>query len=101
MSNPITLIKKGESLPFTFDRDGADLTGWICTINVLQHPADTPAISRVVAATNDQWTGFLTSTETAALDPIGLWRLTGVLTNATTGEKESVPVRFNLAEAWV
>lgn len=100
MGNPITLIKKGESLPFAFDRGGATIVGWVCTIKATRYPGDTPAVDRVIVPTGSEWIGFLTSAETAAL-AAGLWRLTGLLTNATTGERESVPVRFNLAEAWV
>lgn len=101
MGNPMALIKKGESLPFLFDRDGQDVDGWVCTINVSQYPGDVPAISRVVEPTGNEWEGFLTSAETAALPALGVWRLIGVLTNATTDEDESVPVRFKLSEAWV
>lgn len=101
MGNPMALIKRGESLPFLFDRDGQDVSGWVCTINVSQYPGDTPEISRVVEPTGNEWEGFLTSAETTALTKLGIWRLTGVLTNATTNERESVPVPFNLSEAWV
>jgi len=100
MGNPITLIKKGESLPFVFDRGGATIAGWVCTIKVAKYPDDTPAVDRVIVPTGEEWDGFLTPAETAALAATGLWRLLGVLTNASTGERESVPVRFNLAEAW-
>ena len=100
MGNQIALIEKGSSLPFIFDRGGESIEGWICEINVKQFPADTSQITRVIAPDGRTWPGFLTSSETDLLTPIGLYRIIGLLTNASTGEEEQVPVRFNLADAW-
>ena len=91
-------VRKGRSLPFVFDRAGASISGFICTIEVKQFPGDVSAISRVITPTNNKWTGFLTSTETAALDPIGEWMLIGVITNATDDKEETPIIRFSLAE---
>ena len=93
-------IAQGESLEFSFDLDGDDVTGWVCTINVLQFVGDTPAISRVVDATGDEWVGYLTATETAALSPTGQWRLIANLTNSTTDEAQEVVTRFTLQEPY-
>ena len=95
----ITVVRKGESLPFTFDRGGESITGWICTMQVREFPGDTASISRVITAVGDTWPGFLTQTETSALG-VGLWRLIGVLAKATTDEEEQVPLRFNITDSW-
>ncbi len=97
----ITVIRQGESLDFTFDRSGESIVSWICTINVKQFPGDTSLITRVIApdSTANTWQGFLTQTETDALDP-GLYMLIGILTNSSTDEEEQVPVRFNVTPSW-
>ena len=100
MSN-IPRIRKGSSLDFTFDLDGEDPSGWTCVIKVKQFPDDADSISRAIALdTNNQWSGFLTSTETAALAN-GAWWLIAVLSNATTLEGRQIPERFQIVETWV
>ncbi len=99
MVNEITILRKGESLPFVFDRSGQTIEGWICTINVKVFPSDTPLITRTVDPVERTWPGFLTSAETAGLDS-GIYRLTGVLTNSSTDEEEQIPIRFNITETW-
>ena len=98
----IKTIYSGESLPFCFDLDGDDISGWICTMIVKKFPADTATIERVIAAVGNAWPGFLTSTETAALtlNSKTPYILAGILTNASTGEEEQVPIRFSIAPSW-
>jgi hypothetical protein len=97
----IQVIRAGESLPFSFDRSGASITGWTCQINVKNFPQDTAIIQRTIEPeTSAGWTGFLTSTETAALSN-GLFYLIALLDNATTDEEEQVPVRFQVSTPWV
>lgn len=98
---PIDIYTKGQDVPFTFDRDGATVTGWVCTIYVKEFKADTALISRVITLDgNNQWTGFLTSTETDTLSVPTLYRLIAVLTNSTTDEEEVQTMRFQLNDAW-
>lgn len=97
----ITIIRAGESLPFTFDRSGASINGWTCLIEVKNFPSDTAFISRIITPLNSSgWTGFLTQTETSALAN-GLFYLIALLTNITTDEEEQVPVRFQVSTPWV
>lgn len=86
-------------MPFTFDLGGDPIEGWVCTVNIRRFPSDADIISRVVTAVGSEWPGFLTPAETGALGN-QTYRLTGVLTNATTGEEEQIPVRFNITDAW-
>jgi len=101
----IQSIRQGGSLPFVFDRGGEDTTGWVCTITVKQFPADSASISRVIESSTDSdtgdsvWSGYLTSTETAAL-AVGHWNLNASLVNADNDEEEAVPVRFQIATTW-
>lgn len=95
----ISIVRKGESLPFSFDRGDESIDGWICQIEVKKFPADASSITRTITPTNSVWSGFLTSTETTAL-AIGLYRLIGVLTNATTVEEEQISLRFNITASW-
>ena len=95
----IQVVRKGESLPFTFDRGSDPIVNWVCTLEVKKHPGDTAAISRVIPPVGDTWPGFLTQAETGALGT-GLWRLIGVLTKSSTDEEEQVPLRFNITDSW-
>jgi hypothetical protein len=99
MPNKLQRITKGESQPFKFDRDGASITGWTCTITAKRYAEDTPAISRVITPTGDAWEGFLTSDETNAL-AVGLWFLTASLINLATNEMEQKTVRYDVGPAW-
>lgn len=99
----ITIIQSGESLPFSFNRDGADISGWTATISIKQYPSDTSFITpRVITPTNDVWSGFLTQTETAGLSPTSKtpYSLIAQLSNTTTDEETQIPVRFHVTEAW-
>ena len=95
----ITVVRKGESLPFVFDRGDESIDGWVCLAEVKKFTSDAALISRTITADGETWPGFLTATETTAL-AIGLYRLIGVLTNSTTDEEEQVLLRFNVTEAW-
>ena len=96
----LTIIQAGESLPFSFDRGDESTDNYTCTIYVKQFPADTATITREIPLDgNNLWTGFLTQTETEALD-IGLWYLTGILFNSVTDEQEEIPIRFQIVSSW-
>ncbi len=99
MAKPI-VIQKGDHLPFVFDRGCDSIAGWICTISVKQFPSDTAAISRVISPTGDEWTGYLTSTETDTLTEAKQYFLIGVLTNAANDEEEKPPVKFYVSVKW-
>ena len=95
----ITVLRKGESLPFEFDRGDESIAGWVCTLQVRKYPGDSAAISRVIPPDGETWPGFLTQAETSAL-ATGVWRMIGVLTNSVTDEEEQVPLRFNITDSW-
>ena len=102
IGNPLSIIKAGESLDFIFDRGGQSVEGWLCQLNVLRFPGQTPEISRFIELDdNSQWSGFLTSVETAGLLSRGIYRMVGLLTNSATNEEEQIPVRFQRNKAWV
>lgn len=96
----ITGIRQGGDLQFVFDRDGADVTGFVCLIEVKVFPDDTAIISRVIPAVGNEWPGFLTSTETATLE-VGLHFLIAKITNSTTDEERQVPERFDVKPKWL
>ena len=100
----IVTIKQGESVPFSFDLDGASLTGYTCTINVKQYPSDTASVSRTVIAStqpdgSQAFSGFLTQTETAAL-ATGMWVITAVMNKASTDEETVKQSRFQVSTDW-
>jgi len=96
----ITIIRQGGDLKFIFDRDGADVTGFVCLIEVKQFPQDSAIISRVIPAVGNTWPGFLTSTETAPLTPALYW-LIAKITNSSTDEERQVPERFQVSPQWL
>ena len=94
-------FKQGESVDFDFELpDGADNTDYICTVNVLQKPGDTPTISRVIDASGNSWPGFLTSTETSSL-AVGIWYMLAEMVNSTTDERVVDQSRFIIKTAWL
>ena len=98
----ITVIQQGEQLPFIFDRDGESIDGWVCTIEVHEFPGDSVGFTaRIIppGPSGIAWPGFLTNAETVLLTT-RLYRLVGVLVNASTGQQEYPDVRFNVTEAW-
>ena len=103
MSNEIEIIRAGESLPFTFDLDGASIDGYVLTISVKQFGADVSAITpRIITPTGTTWTGFLTSTETASLTVNTTYRLIGTAVKSSTGEEVQFidDNRFTVTAAW-
>ena len=102
IGNPIAIITAGTSLPFAFDRDSEDPTGWTCTIRVVERAGDTPLIERVIPLdAESKWTGELTSTETASLASPANYRLVAHITKATTDEQETSITRFRVTDSWV
>lgn len=101
MGNAIEIVRQGESLSFTFDREGESIEGWTCVINVKVYPSDTSLITRTIEPdeSEQQWSDYLTSTETAALD-VATYRLIGILTNSSTDEEEQIPIRFQITSNW-
>lgn len=96
----IHLIEQGESFSFVFDRDGEDITGWVCSIEVKQFPSDVPFIARIIPPEDGHWPGTLTSTETEPL-PVGLYYLHADLTYAATDERELKQERIQVSPTWL
>ena len=87
----------------TFALEDQDADGWVLDIIVRQATDSTILIQRTIAqdeSFQNVWSGFLTSTETAALDT-GTYRLIGLATNSTTDEERQIVRRFNVSKSWV
>ena len=98
------LIKKGEDFEFTFDLDGDDISGWICTIFLRQFPKSLDLIiPRVIPPIGNEWQGLLTSTETAALEvsSISPYYLIGLLTNASTDQQREIQKRVHVQPTFI
>jgi len=104
MANPITPVRQGVSHPFNFEVNADETetaSGWIATLVVKEFASDTALIERVIDADTDTtWSGFLTSTETAALAADKTYRLIGVLTNAGTDEEQQQIERISITPSW-
>jgi len=99
MPKAIERITAGESIPFSFDRGGASISGWACTITLKKKKGDTAVLSRVITPTDEVWEGFLTTDETSGL-ALGTWYLTASMINATTNEMEQKTAVFGVTRAW-
>jgi len=101
MADEISIVRKGGSLPFTFT-PGTDQStdDFICTIVVKQFASDSSLISRIIVATNNVWSGFLTSTETDTLTAGITYRLMGILTDSGTDEEDQIETRFSVTADW-
>lgn len=102
LANEIRGVNQGDVADFVFDRDGESISDWVCTLKVKQFPTDTSTVDREIEADNGEWPGFLTKTETAALTVGVTYSMIGVLTNATTGEKDTVEneSRIHITADW-
>lgn len=109
IGNAITIIRDGGDLPFVFDRDGEDITGFICTVTVKQFPdvsLSTVVPDFEVEPVGNEWPGSLTPGQTTLLRDSSLtvtttpFYLTAKITNATTQESREIPERFQLATSW-
>lgn len=102
MSNQMGTFRQGEDISFQFDLSGEPLDDWICTILVKQYPGDTAPINRQIPAVGRVFPGYLTSTETAALNVSSdsPWTITALMVNATEIRQRQVTKRFHLAPAF-
>ncbi len=102
MGNAVQQFEIGDSIPFSFDRGGKSLDGFVCTINLRVYPGDSTLVSRAITAVGTKWPGFLTATETASLS-VGDYRLSAKFVKAATDELESSSQdrRFRLSVAYV
>lgn len=96
---PMSLLQKGESLPFEFDRGENSIDGWTCTISVKTKPSAAAEFSRVITPLSGSWPGFITESESDALAK-GLFYLIALLQNTSTDEKEIITVRFTISTEW-
>ena len=96
----IPYITQAGDLPFQFDLGGLPLDGFTCTISVKQRPTDTDQITpREITPTLDVWSGFLTTTEIAALT-VGRYELIGNIQNSSTLEGQEKIKRFQVSAKW-
>lgn len=95
-----TVIQRGDSLPFVFDRDGETIDDWLCTIHVKEFPDDTALITQIVVPVNRTWPGLLTSTQINLLTGGKQYFLIGELVNSVTDEKEKPVIKFYVSGKW-
>lgn len=102
MPNQMGVFRQGEDISFEFDLSGEPLTNWVCTIIVKQYPGDVAPINREIPAVGNVFPGYLTSNETAALNPSSdsPWTITALMVNASEIRQRQVTKRFHLAPAF-
>ena len=87
-------VEQGETFTFDTELSGTSASGFTVTMNVLQYPGDTPAITRVV----DEDTETLTSAETAGLS-VGQWFIH--LSAADSLEDVREPIKLYISKGWL
>ena len=92
------IFRPGEHIPFEFEKDGAD--GYTCTIKLKQYPDGAALVDREVALTNGKWQGYLTATETTALEAGKQYSLTATLSNTSLDKSEEIVRRFYIGHTW-
>lgn len=103
--NKLLRVQQGESVPFKFDRDGGDISTFVCTVSLVKRPGDTDLLTgsgRVIPPRNRDrsFPGFLTNTETGGL-AVGLFYLIASLVSVSTNELEEIQARVDVTEKWV
>jgi hypothetical protein len=97
MSKPNN-IRQGATFDFDTGVSGDDESGFTTTMDVMQYPGDTPAISRALSYTNGSFKGNLTSAETAAL-AVGQWFIH--ITSADSDEDLREPIKRYISKGWM
>ena len=97
----INSVEQGRTFSYEFSLDGDGASAFTATMSVMQHPGDTPAISREVGyeCIDDGcgYIGTLTSAETAAL-AIGQWFVHVVAVDPD--ENISELIKFYVTKGW-
>lgn len=95
----MNVIQQGETFTFDFELSGEDLEGMTATMDVLQYPGDTPAISRaLILQENGKFVGTLTSAETTGL-AIGQWFIHATTSDADENIRDII--KLYVTKAWV
>lgn len=94
----MNIVEQGETFDFDFDLSGDDVSGFTVTMNVLQYPGDSPAITRALTYSDGKFIGTLTSAETAAL-AVGQWFVH--ITASDSDENLREPIKLYIAKGWV
>jgi hypothetical protein len=89
----INRIRQSETFGFEIALTGDDTAAFTNTLNVMQYPGDTPAITRTITAETDT----LTSAETAAL-AVGQWWI--YITSSDTDENIQDPIKLYISKGW-
>lgn len=91
------LVEQGQTYKFNFSVSGS-LNGLSVSMNVLQKPGDTPALTRVLTQVNEEFTGTITSAETAAL-AVGEWFIHVTATDSDEDIREAT--KIYVTKGWV
>lgn len=97
MSEPNN-IRQGATFDFDTDVSGDDESGFTTTMDVMQYPMDTPAISRALPYTDGSFKGTITSAESAAL-AVGQWFIH--ITSNDSDEDLREPIKLYISKGWV
>jgi len=90
-------VEQGATFSFEFSLSG-DPAGLTTTMNVMQYPGDTPAITRALTLTDGKFKGTLTSAETDAL-AIGQWF---IHTSAVDSDEDiREPIKLYISKGWI
>ena len=91
-------IRQGETFTFDTGLSGTSVSAFTTTIDVMQYPGDTPAITRALSYSDGDFSGVLTSAETAAL-AIGQWFIH--ISSSDSDEDLREPIKLYVAKGWV
>lgn len=100
-------VEQGRTFEFTWNISGPGNSAFTTTMNVLQYPGDTPAISRTIdyacpeTRTGDSvscgYIGTLTAAETNGLD-VGEWWIH--MTAVDSDENLAEPIKLYVKRKW-
>ncbi len=95
----VDIIEQGETYSFEVSATSATVDSTLAlSVNVLQYPGDTPAITKSITPEGGLYKGILTSAETAAL-AIGQWF---IHTNFTDDDEDiREPIKLYISKGWI
>lgn len=91
-------IRQGATFDFDADLSGDGESGFTVTMDVLQYPNTTPAISRALNYTDGSFKGTITSAESAALS-VGQWFISIHASDSDEDLRE--PIKLYISKGWI
>ncbi len=91
-------IRQGATFDFESGLTGSNIDGFTVTMDVMQYPGDTPAVTRALTLKDEKYKGSLTSAETTLL-AVGQWFIHIKAVDSDEDLRE--PIKLYVTKSWL